>query len=77
MQEIFYLARHTPFWAVPLMVLGAEFGYLYWLKKKKLSALFCLLIAGLGTACVGFYMWAGGPEKTVKIIKKFYLYYFT
>jgi hypothetical protein len=70
MSEIFFLARHTPFWAVPILVLGLEFGYLFWLKKKKLSAFFCFLLATIGTLSVAFYWWAGGPEKSVKEIRK-------
>lgn len=70
MQEIYFLARHTPFWAVPLMVLGGEFGYMFWLKKKKASATVCVMIALVGALAVGFYIWAGGPEKTVKTLKK-------
>jgi hypothetical protein len=70
MQEVFFLARHIPFWAVPLIVLGGEFAYLFWLKKKKANVVFCLMIALIGLAATVFYVWAGGPEKSVKIIKK-------
>jgi galactokinase/mevalonate kinase-like predicted kinase len=28
------------------------------------------MIALIGAGCNGFYIWAGGPEKSVKIIKK-------
>jgi hypothetical protein len=70
MIEIYFLARHTPFWAVPMLVLGSEFGYVFWLKKKKKTATMCLSIALIGLSCNIFYIWAGGPEKTVKIIKK-------
>jgi hypothetical protein len=70
MNEIYFLLRHTPFWGIPLMILGGEFGYGFWIKKKKKSAYFCLLIAFLGLISVSFYYWAGGPEKSVKVIKK-------
>lgn len=70
MTEIYFLARHTPFWAIPLLVLGFEFAYIFWLKKKKKSALFCLSIAMIGLLSTSFYFWAGGPEKSVKILKK-------
>jgi len=70
MQEIYFLARHTPFWAVPLIVLGGEFAYLFWLRKKKASVFLCLMIALVGVLSTGFYIWAGGPEKSVKVIKK-------
>jgi hypothetical protein len=70
MNEIYFLTRHTPFWAIPLIILGAEFGYAFWIKKKKKSAYFCLLIAFLGLSFTSFYYWAGGPEKSVKFLKK-------
>jgi hypothetical protein len=70
MTEIYFLSRHTPFWAIPMFILGAEFGYLFWLKKKKKTATFCLMIALIGAGCNGFYIWSGGPEKSVKILKK-------
>jgi hypothetical protein len=73
MQEIYFLARHTPFWAIPLMVLGLEFAYLFWLRKKKKIAYLCLMIALVGVFATGFYVWAGGPEKSVKIIKKMHI----
>jgi hypothetical protein len=72
MQELFFLARHTPFWAVPLMVLGGEFAYLFWLRKKRATVIFCLLLAFIGTFSTGFYIWAGGPERSVKILKKWH-----
>ena len=70
MQEVFFLARYIPFWAAPLIILGGEFAYLFWLKKKKASASICVSIALIGLAAISFYVWAGGPEKSVKVIKK-------
>jgi hypothetical protein len=69
MQEIYFLARHAPFWGVPLLILGLEFGYLFWLKKKKRSAMLGVLVALIGFSATVFYVWAGGPEKSVKVIK--------
>jgi hypothetical protein len=70
MQQVYFFTRHIPFWAVPLLVLGAEFGYLFWLRKKKKSATLCLMLALVGLMATSFYVWAGGPEKSVKFIKK-------
>jgi hypothetical protein len=38
MTEIYFITRHTPFWAIPIFVMSGEFGYLFWLKKKKKSS---------------------------------------
>lgn len=70
MVEIYFLARHTPFWAIPILVLAAEFGYMFWLKKKKKSAFLCLMIALIALGSVSFYYWAGGPEKSVQVLKR-------
>jgi hypothetical protein len=70
MQEIYFLARHIPFWAVPLIILGGEFAYFFWLKRKKSTVVFCLMIALIGLISTSFYVWAGGPEKSVKVLKK-------
>ncbi len=75
MQEVYFLTRHIPFWGVPLIILGAEFAYIFWLKKKKANAYFGLLLAFIGLCAIGFYVWAGGPEKSVKIIKKMHRNY--
>jgi hypothetical protein len=69
-QEVYFLARHVPFWAVPLIILGSEFAYLFWLRKKKATAVFCLMFTLIGALSISFYVWAGGPEKSVKILKK-------
>lgn len=70
MIEVFFIARHTPFWAVPLMILSAEFGYMFWLRKKKRSLGLCIFIFIIATSALSFYIWAGGPERSVKVIKK-------
>jgi hypothetical protein len=70
MVEIYFLARHIPFWATAMLVLGAEFGYLFWLRKKKKTATLCLMLALIGAGSNAFYIWVGGPERAVTLIKK-------
>jgi hypothetical protein len=72
MQEIYFLVRHAPFWGIPLLILGSEFAYMFWLRKKKKSAFIYLTLAIIGLSTSSFYFWAGGPEKSVKMVKKFY-----
>lgn len=73
MQEVYFLARHVPFWGIPLIILGAEFAYMFWLKKKKRAAVLWLMVALLGLSSTAFYAWAGGPEKMVKLIKQLHI----
>ena len=75
MSELYFMTRHTPFWAIPLLILSAEFGYMFWLKKKKRTALFCVSLALIASACCAFYFWQGGPEKSVNYIKKMHRNY--
>ncbi len=70
MVEFYFIVRHTPWWAVPFIILGGEFTYFFWLKKKKKSAYFFVLMAFIGFLFLGFYIYAGGPNKSVKILKK-------
>lgn len=70
MNDLYFIIRHTPFWAIPLLVIAGEFGYLFWLKKKKKTSTFCLMLAAIAFAACVFYFWQGGPEKSVKYIKK-------
>jgi hypothetical protein len=70
MVEFYFIVRHIPWWAVPFIILGGEFAYFFWLKKKKKSAYVCVMAALIGFLFLGFYIWAGGPNKSVKILKK-------
>ncbi|HLW58267.1 MAG TPA: hypothetical protein VKY27_12820 [Bacteriovoracaceae bacterium] len=70
MQEVYFLTRHIPFWAVPLMLIAGEFAYLFWLRKKKKLASFCVFLCILGVVFNVFYIYSGGPEKSVKSVKK-------
>jgi len=57
------------------MILGAEFGYLFWLKKKKATVAMCLILLMFGSICNCFYIYAGGPEKSVRIIRQWQNHY--
>jgi len=75
MHEIYFLARHAPFWGIPLVILGLEFAYLFWLKKRKRAAAIYFLLFVMGLSSTIFYFWAGGPERSVNIIKKIHRSY--
>lgn len=66
MTEFYFLMRHTPFWAVPTLIVSAEFAYLFWLRKKKHTVKFCLVMFIISAAALGWYYYAGGPDKAVK-----------
>lgn len=66
MDLIQFFLRHAPWWGVPFMVIGGQFGYTFWLKDRRTYALAFFSIAGFGLLCIVYYMWAGGPEATPK-----------
>ncbi len=66
MNEFYFLIRHTPFWAIPLALISGEFAYLFWLRKKKLQAKICLSLLFPALLALGWYYYAGGPDKAVK-----------
>lgn len=69
MQESLFLARHIPFWAIPLMLISAEMAYLFWLRRKKKLAILSVSLCLVAIGCNVFYIYAGGPEKSAKILK--------
>jgi hypothetical protein len=72
MSELYFLIRHTPFWAIPLLFVAAEFGYIFWLRKKKTNVKICILFMLLSTVFLGWYYYAGGPDKAVRKFMKFH-----
>lgn len=72
MSELYFLIRHTPFWAIPLLIVAAEFGYIFWLRKKKTNVKICILFMLLSTVFLVWYYYAGGPDKAVRKFMKFH-----
>jgi hypothetical protein len=71
MDYFYFLIRHTPFWAIPLLYICLQFGYLYWSKEYRRAA-FCFLALTpfIGLSLILYY-WLGGPELTVLKIQQF------
>ena len=54
MDVLYFILRYTPFWAVPLMLICLQYGYIYWLKSiRKVSMAFAVLGASSGGATLG------------------------
>jgi hypothetical protein len=70
MTEFYFMIRHTPFWAIPLIIIAGEFAYIFWLRKKKKSARACLIIMILPMLALSWYYYAGGPDKAVRKFMK-------
>lgn len=72
MTEIYFLVRHTPFWAIPMLILCTEFGYMYWLKKKNTNVRLCLGLGLFAMSALVWYYAAGGPDKSVRKLLFFF-----
>ncbi len=76
LDEIYFLARYTPFWAIPVFLIGGEFCYIFWTRKKMKLAFFSGFLSLTSFICaIGYYV-AGGPEKTVDKLMHFIWYFF-
>lgn len=75
MDEVYFVVRFTPFWSIPLMLLGMEFAYLFWLRKKKKLIAICSFIAVFSLLSTVYYYWAGGPVGAVKKLSKIVRFY--
>ena len=63
---LLFILKYIPFWAVPMGLMSAKFGYNYWIKDFKEMAyawgaitLFCL-------TSVALYFVIGGPDQIVQ-----------
>ncbi|MBY0515724.1 MAG: hypothetical protein K2P81_02365 [Bacteriovoracaceae bacterium] len=68
--ELYFMIRHTPFWAIPILLLSGEFAYLFWLRKKKTNVKICILFMLISITALSWYYYAGGPDKSVKKFMK-------
>jgi hypothetical protein len=68
MDTVYFLARFAPFWAIPIMIIGSEFAYLFWVRKKKSRMMIALVLVVISFFCTSMYWYLGGPEKTVKFL---------
>jgi hypothetical protein len=73
MTEIYFLIKHTPFWAIPLMLVSMEFAYLFWLRKKKTNVKICIFFILFSIIALGWYYYAGGPDKAVRKFMRWHM----
>lgn len=75
MDEIYFLVRYTPFWSIPLLIIGSEFTYIAWIRKKKKWFIAASITASIALVMSIFYYWAGGPEKSVRFVMDIVRFY--
>ena len=75
MEMIYFLVRFTPFWSIPAFLIGGEFTYLYWVRKKKKKMMGFGIVSVFSLIMTVFYWVAGGPEKSVDLVKDIVWFY--
>tara|TARA_Y100000031_G_C8054933_1_gene307906 strand:- start:95 stop:328 length:234 start_codon:yes stop_codon:yes gene_type:complete len=75
MDMVYFLVRFTPFWSIPCLLIGLEFTYLYWIRKKKKKMMIFFTIVAFSAVMTVFYWVAGGPEKSVEVVKELVWFY--
>jgi hypothetical protein len=75
MDIIYFMARYTPFWAIPSFIIASQFSYIYWLKDLKKVTYFLWIICAFCVVSILFYVWAGGSDLTPQMIEKMIRYY--
>ena len=70
MHYLFFLVRYIPFWAIPLLIIVGEVAYIYWLREAKRVCYGLLTICLFCIMAVGYYYWAGGPDRSVWLLQQ-------
>ena len=65
---IFFVVKYIPFWSVPTIMIGLQFGYIYWLKDVYYLAYLFYGVAAVSVLSIIYYIYAGSPERAVSIL---------
>ncbi len=65
---VLFTLKYTPFWAVPGMLIGMHFSYLFWLKDYRDFAYAWAAIVLFNLTAVVVYLLLGGPNGITKIL---------
>jgi hypothetical protein len=58
-----FIVKYTPFWAVPIGIIHANFAYVYWLKDYRDIAKVCGAITLFCLTSIIIYLVLGGPDQ--------------
>lgn len=68
MDALFFAVKYIPFWSIPSIFIAGPFAYLFWIKDIPRLQYICMLVTFLNTLFVIYWIWAGGPNKSVRFI---------
>ncbi|GAB4021357.1 MAG: hypothetical protein Fur0010_24370 [Bdellovibrio sp.] len=72
LDSFLFLLRYIPFWAIPVMMISIQFGYMYWLKEVPRAAYVCVVVAAICSLFIIYYLWAGTPDNSAQYFLKFF-----
>ena len=64
---ILFLLKYAPYWGFPVIILSAQFVYIYWLKESWSGMVIFGLLALLAVTFVIYYFFHGGPMATTAL----------
>ncbi|MBT3236154.1 MAG: hypothetical protein HN353_09410 [Bdellovibrionales bacterium] len=67
-----FALSHTPFWAIPVMIICGEFGYIFWLKSFRTVAMINFAIVFLSFITIVYYIWSGGSDAAAQTFSLWY-----
>lgn len=70
-EAVYFVIRYAPFWAIPSMFIAIPSAYVYWLKDAKKVAMGFFCVSVISFLTTAFWVWAGGPERSVEEFQLF------
>ncbi len=72
METFHFFLKHTPFWAIPVILIGGEFAYIYWLRDRRKAAQVFLALCVICFGFLVYYYISGGPKGSVMSFIEFW-----
>ncbi len=69
---LFFILKYTPWWAIPIMVMCIQFGYIYWLKDYRPISVLLGIVAFICLCFLILYILLGGPQINQVLLKNIY-----
>ncbi|TNF31755.1 MAG: hypothetical protein EP319_01340 [Deltaproteobacteria bacterium] len=66
MDVVYFIIKYIPFWAVPMCFIFFPTGYIFWTKDSRAVSAVLFSLGLLCIAFIGFWAWAGGPDRSVQ-----------
>ena len=70
-EALYFIIRYIPFWAIPSIFIATPSAYIYWLKDVKKVSVGFALVSFISFLSTFFWVWAGGPDRSVQEFQLF------